>query len=139
MVHGCIVPSNLTDTICTLPTIQDLPAGPPAADPNAPALKPAIADDTLQVLRGVDHTDAHLLDEFTSIGNANDGRREYHDLTPDPSPDWALVWAAIIGANKSAQEDLKSIMDEVKAITAEKQSLRDLVNEVNKLAADSVK
>src|SRR5262249_42648251 len=67
-IPGCIIPKNLKDTIPTLPTIKDPPAGPPKADPKTPAIKPITADDAVNVLRGVVNTGSQLLGEFKTIG-----------------------------------------------------------------------
>lgn len=44
----------------------------------------------------------------------------------------ALAFLVLMQATKSAREDLKMIMAEVKAITATKKKLRDLISKVNK-------
>ena len=44
----------------------------------------------------------------------------------------ALAFLVMMEATKSANQDLKAIMDEVKAMTAAKQALRDIINKVNR-------
>jgi hypothetical protein len=71
MIPGCIIPKNIKDTIDSLPTIKDPPAGPPKADLKTATttIKPITADDALKVLRGVVDTSAQVLGEFKSVGN----------------------------------------------------------------------
>jgi len=44
----------------------------------------------------------------------------------------ALVFLVMMQATKSANQDLKAIMDEVQAMTAAKQALRTLISQVNR-------
>src|SRR5947209_18657800 len=121
MIRDFITPRNLTDTTHTLPTIKDLPASLPAADPKAPTLTPTTADDALHVLRGVNHTDLLPPGEFTRTGNATGNQQDYQNLGSLPSADVeAIAELVMMEAAKSAQEDLKSIMDGVKSINKQK-------------------
>ncbi len=47
----------------------------------------------------------------------------------------ALAFIVLMNASKSSEDDLKSIMDGVKAINAQKDALRSMMNEVNKQKA----
>jgi hypothetical protein len=61
-----------------------------------------------------------------------------HGIGPPTDADIdALVFLVLMEAAKSAQDDLKAIMDGVKAINKQKEGWRNQMNEVNKLSASS--
>jgi hypothetical protein len=128
MIPGCIVPKSFNDTIWNLPTIKDPPAGPPKGDPKttptSSSIKPIPADDALNVLRGGDAGGMRLAGgsgAVMSIAVSNNGP-EYKNLGNLADGDvMAIAFVVMMEATKSAQEDLKSIMDGVKAINKEKE------------------
>jgi hypothetical protein len=138
MIRDFITSRNFSDTTRTLATIKDLPATPPPADAKPPTLNPITADNTLSVLRGVNHASTQLLGGFKAVGNTTDGSRVYQNLGSESSADVeALAFIVMMEASKSAQEDLKSIMDGVKLINKQKDALRQVNDTVNKLAANN--
>jgi hypothetical protein len=129
MIPGCIVPKSFNDTIWNLPTIKDPAAGPPKGDPKttptSSSIKPIPADNALSVLRGGDAGGGMRLTggsgAVMSIAVSNNGP-EYKNLGNLADADIeALAFLVLMQASKSAQEDLKSIMDGVKAINEEKE------------------
>jgi hypothetical protein len=130
---------KFTDTTRTLGAIKDPgDAGLAGADPKAPALTPAAAGDAtvagsgLRVLRGVGHADTQLPGElFKSPGGTNDGQREYQNLGSLGDADiMAVAFIVMMEATRSAQEDLKSIMDGVKSINHAKSEIRAELDEL---------
>lgn len=69
------------------------------------------------------------------VGNAG---VSYNNLAGIGDQDiMALAFIVMMEASKSAREDLKAIMDGVKAINKQKEGWRQVSSEVNKLAADA--
>jgi hypothetical protein len=145
MIPGCIIPKSLNDTIWNLPTIKDPPAGPPKGDPRTTptsSIKAISADDAVNVLRGVAEigTQSPQQQEYLAVGDAGGGTRQtggtgaampivvsnngpqYKNLGNLADADiMAIAFLVMMDAAKSAQEDLKSIMDGVKAINSGKE------------------
>jgi hypothetical protein len=122
MIPSRIVPKSLNDTIWSLPTIKDTLAGPPKGDPETTptlTIKPIVADDGLNVLRGVaDQTGGGGAAMPIVVSNDGVAYKNLGDLADGDI--MAIAFLVMMDATKSAQEDLKSIMDGVKAINSEK-------------------
>ena len=88
-----------------------------------------------------------LVDRTTTSleGKAVDSRSLTESLTKNPftanlrnEDIMALVFIVMMEAAKSAQEDLKAIMDGVKAINKEKQALREKIREQQRINKDAL-
>ncbi|HEX7553791.1 MAG TPA: hypothetical protein VF378_09560, partial [Geothrix sp.] len=150
--------------VATVP--QEIPPLPPAAirrlDALMPRLQPTVRtwiQDQAQRQRGLPAPDLEAIrqaarDRFKPINDPATATRLRATIAVRPGPPAplnpsappvvlgsadieALVFVVLMQASKSAQEDLKAIMDGVKAINKQKEGLRQLTNEVKQKRASA--
>lgn len=153
-------------TMATPSVPKEIPPLPPAAtrrlDSLLPRLQPAVRtwiQEQAQRQRGLPAPDLEAIrqagrDRFKSINDTAAMTRPRPTITVRPGPPApmnasappvvlgsadieALAFIVLMQASKSAQEDLKAIMEGVKAINNQKERLRQLMNDVKRERAGS--
>lgn len=155
-----------TTALATATVPQEIPPLPPAAvrrqDALLPRLQPTVrtwVQEQAQRQRGLPAPDLEAIrqaarDRFRPINDPAAATRPRATIAVRPGPPAplnpavpqgvlssadieALCFIVLMQASKSAQEDLKAIMDGVKAINKQKEGLRQLTNEVKQKRASA--